>query len=85
MYFFEKPGELGGTEGTAAADMETALKKMNPITIATAYQVCCSVLQRVAACCSVLQCVAACCSVLQRVAACCSVLQGVEWKRPLRK
>ena len=38
---------------------------------------CCSVLQCVAACCSVLQCVAVCCSVLQCVAACCSVLQCV--------
>jgi len=28
-------------------------------------------------CCSVLQCVAACCSVLRRVAVCCSVLQRV--------
>jgi len=36
---------------------------------------CCSVLQRVAACCSVLQRVAAWCSVLQRVAVSCSVLQ----------
>ena len=29
-------------------------------------------------CCSVLQCVAACCSVLQRAAVCCSVLQCVS-------
>jgi len=52
-------------------------------------QVCCSVLQRVAACCSVLQYVAVCytalcrsgsqvcCGVLQCVAVCCSVLQCV--------
>jgi len=36
-------------------------------------EVCCSVLQCLAACCSVLQCVAVCCSVLQCVAVCCSV------------
>jgi len=40
-------------------------------------QVCCSVLQRVAACCSVLQRVVACCSMLQLVAACCNVMQCV--------
>ena len=41
------------------------------------YDVCCIVLQCVAARCSVLQCVAVCCSVLQCVAVCCSVLQCV--------
>jgi len=38
--------------------------------LATASQVCCSVLQCVAVCFSVLQCVAVCCSVLQCVAVC---------------
>ena len=47
--------------------------------------VCCSVLQRVAACCSVLQRVAACCSVLQRVAACCSVLRCEEKRKEKEK